>query len=310
MSRPGAPRILVTGGCGFIGIHAVRALVADGFEVLVVDDLRHACGPGLPGEASLVTSELSTRAAQRAIRAFRPRQAIHLAAQGGVLRSLRDPATDARANVVSTAALLRTCVDVGVERVLFASSGGAIYGRAARLPTAESATPRPLSPYGAAKLACEGYLGMFDRTFGLHSLAMRFGNVYGPHQDGTGEAGVVAISSHRLIAGQPPIVRGDGNQTRDFVYVGDVVEALLAGLAAPAVGSVNIGSGVATAINDVVSRLIDVSGFDVTPLRVPGTPGEVRRGQLDVERAACLLGWRARTALPAGLERTFASFLT
>lgn len=305
----GGARVLVTGGAGFIGMHTVRALVADGNDVLVVDDFRHACGEELPSEASLVRGELTERSTIAAIQRFRPAHVVHLAAQGGVSRSLADPVADVRNNVVATVALLSTCVEIGAARVVFASSGGAIYGHSMRLPTPETARPRPLSPYGAAKLAAEEYLAMFGRTFSLQSLSLRFGNVYGPFQDGSGEAGVVAITSRRLLAGQPPVVRGDGLQSRDFVYVADVVDAIQRALASHATGKLNIGTGVGTPVREVVQRLSRCAGFKDRPLVVDAVGGEVRHGCLDPGRALRTIGWRAGTKLAAGLKATWASFL-
>src|SRR3989440_650146 len=184
-------RILVTGGAGFIGMHTVQRLAADGFALLVIDDLRHACGEPLPPGVDLETVDLTDPASASVVTHFRPHVILHLAAQGGVSRSVRDPAGDAMVNVVATVGLLRASVDADCRRVIFASSGGAIYGHAPHLPTPERTTPAPLSPYGAAKLAAEGYLGMFSRSFGLSTLALRYSNVYGPYQDGTGEAGGV-----------------------------------------------------------------------------------------------------------------------
>src|SRR5438132_10556379 len=247
-------RILVTGGAGFIGVHTVRLLVADGFTVLVVDDLRHACGEPLPPNVDLTAADLNSPTTAQAVALLRPDAILHLAAQGGVSRSVRDPAGDALVNVLGTVALLKACTDAGCRRFVFASSGGAIYGRAARLPTPERTAPKPLSPYGAAKLAAEGYLRMFARTFGLRAVALRYSNVYGPFQDGTGEAGVVAITCERLLAGQAPQVRGDGEQTRDFVFVADVVDANLRALASHATGAINIGTGRATSVNAIVSQ--------------------------------------------------------
>src|ERR1700680_2497856 len=203
-------RVLVTGGAGFIGTHTVARLVAEGVTVLVLDDLRHAAGAPLPPRVDLAEADLNSPAAAQAVARFRPDAILHLAAQGGVSRSVRDPAGDALVNVLGTVALLKASADADCRRFVLASSGGAIYGRAAHRPTAERTTPKPLSPYWAAKLAAEGYLGMFARTFGLRTLALRCSNVYGPFQDGTGEAGVVAITCDRLLSGQPPEIRGAG----------------------------------------------------------------------------------------------------
>jgi UDP-glucose 4-epimerase len=215
-------RVAVTGGAGFIGTHTVRQLLERGVEILVIDDFRHARPEPVPAAATLVRAEIASPAARQALVDFKPGALIHLGAQGGVNRSLQDPAADALVNVVGTVAVLRATVDAHCPRLVFASSGGAIYGRARRLPSREGDQAKPLSPYGAAKLACEGYLGMFSRTFGLHFVALRYGNVYGPYQDGTGEAGVVAITSTRLRQGLAPQITGDGGQTRDFTFLADV----------------------------------------------------------------------------------------
>jgi UDP-glucose 4-epimerase len=306
MSTP--TRVLVTGGAGFIGVHTVGRLIGEGFTVLVIDDLRHACGEPLPASTELEPSELGSAAAAQAVARFRPDAILHLAAQGGVSRSVRDPATDALINVVGTVSMLKASVDAGCRRFVFASSGGAIYGRASRLPTPERTTPKPLSPYGAAKLAAEGYLGMFARTFGLRTLALRYSNVYGPFQDGTGEAGVVAITCERLLSGRPPEVRGDGLQTRDFVFVANVADANLRALRSRAVGAMNIGTGVASSVRSVVDELVAAAGH-VGPIDfVQGRPGEVRDTALDTRRAEKLLEWRAPTRLREGLRQTFTSF--
>ncbi len=314
--------MVVTGGAGFIGTHSVRALLGEGFQVLVLDDLRHACGEAIPPGAELVAAELSSPEAAAAVSRFKPHLALHLAAQGGVSRSVRDPAGDAQVNVVGTVALLKACADAGCRRFVFASSGGAIYGRASHLPAAERTTPRPLSPYGAAKLAGEGYLGLFSRTFHLPTLALRYSNVYGPFQDGTGEAGVVAITCERLLAGQAPQVRGDGEQTRDFAFVADVVDANLRALASHVTGAVNIGTGRATTVNAVVTQLAQIAANTPSPLVgegrggglhpqvefVPARPGEVRHTHLDVRKAERVLGWSPHTTLEDGLRQTYLSF--
>jgi UDP-glucose 4-epimerase len=289
-------------------VHTVGRLIGEGFGVLVIDDLRHACGEPLPPKAELQPADLNSAAAAQAVARFRPDAILHLAAQGGVSRSVRDPAGDALINVVGTVSMLKASADAGCRRFVFASSGGAIYGRAQRLPTPERTTPKPLSPYGAAKLAAEGYLGMFARTFGLRTLALRYSNVYGPFQDGSGEAGVVAITCERLLSGRRPEIRGDGLQTRDFVFVADVADANLRALRSTAVGAMNIGTGVASSVRSVVDELVAAAGH-VGPIDfVEGRPGEVRDTALDTRRAEKLLEWRAPTRLREGLRQTFTSF--
>jgi UDP-glucose 4-epimerase len=298
----------VTGGAGFIGLHTVQRLVAEGFTVLVLDDLRHACGEPLPPSVELEAADLTSPAAAQAVARFRPEAILHLAAQGGVSRSVRDPSGDAVINVLGTVSMLKASADAGCHRFVFASSGGAIYGRAPRLPTPERTMPKPLSPYGAAKLAAEGYLGMFSRTFGLGTLALRYSNVYGPFQDGTGEAGVVAITCERLLSRRPPEIRGDGRQTRDFVFVADVADANLRALRSRVTGTMNIGTGVASSVRSVVAELVAAAGHSGPIDFVEGRPGEVRDTALDTRRAAKFLDWRAATQLGDGLRQTFTSF--
>jgi UDP-glucose 4-epimerase len=204
--------------------------------------------------------------------------------------------------------ILAAAIAAGCRRVVVASSGGALYGAATRLPTPEDEPAQPRSPYGTAKLSIEHYLGHFTRAGMLDALALRYGNVYGPGQDGTGEAGVVAISSHRLLDGKAPVVRGDGAQTRDFTYVGDIVAANLLGLASDIVGEVNIGTGRETAIGDLVRRLCELAGFHGAPEREPLPSGEVARSALDNSRAAERLGWAPAVSLADGLARTLESF--
>ena len=301
-------RILVTGGAGFIGVHTVHRLVAEGFTILVLDDLRHACGEPLPPSVERDAADLNTAAAGHAVTRFRPDAILHLAAQGGVSRSVRDPAGDALVNVLGTVALLKASADAGCRRFVFASSGGAIYGRAARRPTPERTSAKPLSPYGAAKLAAEGYLAMFARTFGLRTLALRYSNVYGPFQDGTGEAGVVAITCERLLSGRAPEIRGDGLQTRDFVFVADVADANLRALRSPVTGAMNIATGVASSVHSVVDELAAAAAYRGPIDFVEGRPGEVRDTALDTRRAEKSLGWRAATQLRDGLRQTLTGF--
>lgn len=298
----------MTGGAGFIGHHTVAALLAEGAQVLVLDDLRHACPAGAPAGAELVAAEISTPEAAEAIRRFGPDAVLHLAAQAGVNRSRRDPAGDAQTNVVGTVALVKACLDAGVNRFVMASTGGAMYGHADQLPTPETAPAQPVSPYGAAKLACEGYLGMFQRSWGLQPLVLRYGNVYGPQQDGTGEAGLVAITSTRLLQGLAPVIRGDGGQTRDFVFVGDVAEANLRALASDHTGLINVANGQGVSVRRIVEELINASGRSVEPEAAPLPAGEVRDSCLDVTRARTLLGWKPGLDLSTGLARTYRSF--
>jgi len=301
-------RVVVTGGAGFIGVHSVETLLDAGADVMVIDDLRHASHRPLPAAARLENADVAEAPARAAIVAWRPAAILHLAAQGGVNRSWREPAADAHINVLGTVSILSAAIAAGCRRVVVASSGGALYGAAGRLPTPEDEPSKPRSPYGTAKLCIEHYLGHFTRAGALDALALRYGNVYGPGQDGTGEAGVVAISSSRLLAGQAPVIRGDGSQTRDFTYVGDIVAANLLGLDSTATGAVNIGTGRETAIGDLVRSLCELAGYSDEPEAEALPPGEVTRSALDNRRAGDLLGWHPHVCLEDGLARTFESF--
>jgi UDP-glucose 4-epimerase len=301
-------RVAVTGGAGFIGSHTVEALAAEGVAVLVVDDLSHPCGAELPAAVELVEAECGGPVAARALRDFAPGAVLHLAARGGVARALRDPAAHVRSGLASTVALYEAACAAGARRIVSASSGGAVYGDPPRLPAHEGLAARPRSAYGAGKLAEEGFLAATCRQHGVSGLALRYGNVYGPRQDGTGEAGVAAITCQRLRERRPPVVFGSGEQTRDFIFVIDVVAANLAALATQRSGFVNVGTGRETSVRTVVETLLrqatPESGIETAPAR----DGEVARVSLDGGRARLWLRWRAETALEEGLASTAAWF--
>ena len=301
-------RVVVTGGAGFIGVHSVEALLEAGAQVLVVDDLRHASYRPLPRAADVEVADVAEAAARAAIERWKPGAILHLAAQGGVNRSWREPALDAHINVLGTVSVIAAAIATGCRRVVVASSGGALYGAARRLPTPEDESTEPRSPYGTAKLSIEHYLDHFTRAGALDALALRYGNVYGPGQDGTGEAGVVAISSQRLLEGRAPVIRGGGAQTRDFTFVGDIVAANMLGLTSSVTGAINIGTGRETAIGDLVRRLCELAGYRGEPEREPLPPGEVARSALDNTLAAERLGWTPSVSLDDGLARTLESF--
>jgi UDP-glucose 4-epimerase len=300
--------VVVTGGAGFIGAHTVDALLAEGNRVYVVDDLRHASSRPLDPAAELLQIDVTTPAARDEIAAIRPDSILHLAAQGGVNRSWRDPVADAQTNVLGTVNVLMAADSGGCSRVVIASSGGALYGGTDVLPTPEDHPAAPRSPYGTAKFAAETYLQMYSRIRGMAGLALRYSNVYGPGQDGTGEAGVVAITCHRLLDGQSPIVRGDGGQTRDFIFVQDIAQANVRALASTTTGAVNVGTGRETSIATVIDTIIQLAGFDGSPEKVAKPDGEVPRSCLDTERASKILDWHASTTLDSGLDLTWEHF--
>jgi UDP-glucose 4-epimerase len=308
LTRPLPARIAVTGGAGFIGTHTVEALIAEGTSVLVIDDLSHPAPATLPEEAEFLNDDCGSPQSADALARFKPDAVLHLAARGGVNRAMRDPGEHVRTAVASSIAFFKSATDAGATAIVTASSGGAVYGDAATLPATEQLAPKPRSAYGASKATEELYLTSFRRLTGASTLALRYGNVYGPRQDGSGEAGVVAITCTRLLDGRPPVIRGDGEQTRDFVFVLDVVAANLAALRSQYSGPVNVGTGRETSVSTVVKTLVDLHGGNLTPQHDPPTPGEVRRGCLGTDRARRWLDWRAATPIEEGLRQTWEWF--
>jgi UDP-glucose 4-epimerase len=307
-AAPTAARVAVSGGAGFIGTHTIEALVAAGAKVLVIDDQSHPCGEQLPVEVELVDGDCGSQAAAKALSNFKPQIALHLASKGGVQKAARDPANHVRLSVASSVAFFDSAVKAGARRIVTASSGGTIYGQDARLPAREVHKAAPVSAYGAAKRAEEVYLAAFGMRHGISTLAMRYGNVYGPRQDGTGEAGIVAITCNRLLDGVEPRIFGDGEQTRDFVYVADVAAANVAAILKRVSGQVNIGTGRETSINFVIKQLLKESGRTTQSEYLPARDFEVRRVCLDPARAHRDLSWKAKVSIDAGLAKTWSWF--
>jgi UDP-glucose 4-epimerase len=298
-------RAVVTGGAGFIGSNLVDALLDRGDEVTVVDhlsrghadNLAEAMGRG----AALAKADVTDPAALReAFAQSRPEVVYHLAAQIDVRRSIEDPGHDAHVNGGGTAGVLAAAHASGARRLVLASTAG-VYGDPAELPTSERSVPAPLSPYGASKAAAETYLALFHRVYGLSTLALRMANVYGPRQSPHGEAGVIAIFCGAAAEGRSATIYGDGEQTRDFIYVGDVVAAFAAAGASGVQGCLNVSTGTETSLNELAATL----GLET--VRADARVGEIRRSCLDPSAALARLGWRARRPLAEGLERTLAS---
>lgn len=301
-------KVLVTGGAGFIGSHIADRLLADGHQVIVLDDLSTGHVEQVPAKARFYQMELGSPWLSELFKIERPDAVVHQAAQASVRNSVQDPVFDAGVNVLGTVALLQASVKHDVRRFLFASTGGAIYGDTAQTPTPEDAPAVPVSPYGAAKLASEVYLRTFNALYGLSFAALRYANVYGPRQDPHGEAGVVAIFAQRLLSGAPARINGDGKQTRDFVYVGDVADANARALVSDAVGSFNVGTGIETDINRIFALLRDRAGSQQQEMHGPPLPGEQRRSVVDAAKIGRTMGWRPRTSLEAGLSETVQFF--
>lgn len=306
--------VLVTGGAGFIGSHVCDRLLAEGHRVIAVDDLSRgrianlAEARGYGKEFTFHNVDIRDEALVTLFQRARPEVVMHLAAQSGVRPSLEDPAADASINVLGLVNVLECSVRTGVRKVVFASSGGTIYGEPRRLPVKETAIAgsRPLSPYGVTKKVAEDYLRFYQRFRGVDFTALALGNVYGPRQDPHGEAGVVAIFAGKMLASERPAVFGDGNQTRDYVFIDDTVHAFALALDRGSGRLINVGTGLETSVNGLFRMLADITGFTAEPLQGPLPPGELRRICLDIEVASEALGWKPWTHLEDGLKETVA----
>jgi UDP-glucose 4-epimerase len=297
-------RTLVTGGAGFIGSTLAGALVAEGHAVTVVDDLSRGRRGNVPEGARLEVVDITSEGLTDLVREERPEIVFHQAAQIDVRRSISEPLFDTRLNVVGTVNVMQACVEAGARRLVFASSGGAIYGDTDLLPTPEDYPAAPASLYGAAKQSGEIYGGVFSDLYGLEFVALRYANVYGPRQDPHGEAGVVAIFAERLLRGEQPVINGDGTQTRDYVYVDDVVRANLRAMDAEVVGAYNVATSRETDVNAIFQILASACSSTAAPRHAPAKAGEQRRSCLDIRRAAQHLGWSPAVSLEDGLRRT------
>jgi UDP-glucose 4-epimerase len=299
-------RLFITGGAGFVGSHVAEAFVAEGYDVLAIDDLSTGHERNVPGEAALEVLDIVDAAAlSRAVEGYRPDLICHLAAQASVIVSARDPVRDLTVNVEGTLNVCRAAEAARVP-IIYASTGGALYGDRAPVPTPESFFPEPHSPYGVSKLAGELYVTTCARTYGIPNVALRLGNVYGPRQNPHGEAGVVAIFSNHLVQGVPPTIFGDGQQTRDFVHASDVARAfvLAAGCSDPCI--FNVGWGRGTSVLALLSMLQRAACTSFAPHFKPLRPGELTQSVIESSAIADVLGWRPEIELRDGLRETFA----
>jgi UDP-glucose 4-epimerase len=301
-------KIVVTGGAGFIASHIVDAYLEQDHEVHIFDDFTTGQKANVNTKATLHEVDIAENEAARLIEQIKPDVLSHHAAQMDVRHSVADPTFDARVNILGFINLLEAGKNSGVKKVIFASSGGAVYGEQEVFPADESHATQPASPYGVSKRAGELYLSYYHQAFGLPYIALRYANVYGPRQSAMGEAGVVAIFLSLLLSGKTPVINGDGRQTRDYVYVGDVVAANMAAVQSSFVGPINIGTGVETDVVTIFQHLREAVGSSIEAQHGPPKAGEQRRSCLDTGRAAQILGWRPQMTLKDGLRHTSAHY--
>jgi UDP-glucose 4-epimerase len=306
--------VLVTGGAGFIGSHLADRLLAERYRVISVDDLTSgrianlAEGRGYGKEFTFFNMDIRAEGLQALFERHHPEVVFHLAAQAGVRPSLDDAMHDASVNIMGLLNVLECSARTGVRKVVYAASGGTIYGDPKRLPAKESSAQgsKPLSPYGISKKVAVDYLGFYERYRGLDYTALALGNVYGPRQDPHGEAGVVAIFASKMLEGDVPVIFGDGNQTRDYVFIDDTVHAFIQAMDRASGKLVNVGTGLETSVNHLFRMIADIIGFTGEPAYGPLPNGELRRIALDISHAPSALGWKPWTHLEDGLGETIA----
>jgi len=322
-------KILVTGGAGFIGSNVVDALVIEGHEVAILDNLSTGRKENLNPNAKFYNVDITYfEGVEKVFKDFKPEILYHLAAQIDVRKSVSDPVFDGRINVLGSINLFKLSVEYGVKRVMFSSTGGALYGEPSKLPATEDTPVEPLSPYGVSKYCGENYLNYFKRlyggdryapdggkvrlpeeTHGFERVILRYANVYGPRQDPLGEAGVIAIFIGKILKGERPVIYGDGTQTRDYIFVEDVVRANLLALTGKE-GTYNIGTGIETSVNKLVEILSEVFGKNIEPIYADERPGEVKRISLDGTLAKEMLGFVPQYSLYDGIKKTVEWFKT
>ncbi|MFX4262612.1 SDR family oxidoreductase [Pelotomaculum propionicicum] len=296
-------KVLVTGGAGFIGSHIVDLLVQSGCRVSVVDDLSTGRFENINPRVNFYKIDIRDQYLEEALAREKPEAVIHLAAQADVQRSLKDPRADAEINILGAINLLNACVGCGVGKVVYASTA-ARYGNPSRLPLDESHPAQPQSPYGVSKYTVEHYLRVYRELYGIDYTALRYANVYGPRQDASGEGGVVAIFIDRLLKGESPHIFGDGEQTRDFIYVKDVAAANMASLRRGGGGAFNVSTGAGLTVNHLFRELKKITGTPLEPVYRPPRPGDITHSYLSNEITCASLGWRPRYSLGEGLRET------
>ena len=300
--------ILVTGGAGFIGSHIVDQFVQEGHRVSVIDDLSTGKRKQVHREAAFYKLDVCSRQVEQVFKKEHPVAIVHMAAQMNVRKSTEDPGFDAKVNIMGTLRILELAVRYGARKILFTSSGGTVYGEQEAFPASEAHPTRPLSPYGISKLTCEYYLEYYRHVAGLKYVALRLANVYGPRQNADGEAGVVAIFTQQMLAGEQPRINGNGFQTRDYVYVGDVVEAVRAAFVSSVEGVFNVGTGTETTVNEIFTRLKELTNARCREIHGPAKKGEQSRSVLGAGKLEKETDWTPNVSLSEGLAETVKFF--
>lgn len=295
---------LVTGGAGFIGSHIVDALISKRIKVYVVDDLSSGQKSNINPNAHFTKLSVNSPAFGEYLKKVKPDVVFHLAAQINVRKSVENPIEDANTNIMGLLMLIQVAKEIGVKKIVFSSSGGVMYPETARIPYSEKITAEPFSPYGISKRASEMYLAFAHKLHGIPYVALRYANVYGPRQNAKGEAGVISIFSTQMLAKKPIMINGTGKQTRDFVFVGDIVRANLLAATKNVVGEFNIGTGKETNLNQLFKKLVTLTGYKLPEQHTKAAPGEVMRSALDARKARELLEWVPKTTLDEGLKKT------
>lgn len=301
-------KILVTGGAGFIGSHIVDKLVDQGHQVVVVDDLSSGKREYINSKAKFYKINIQDKDLEKVFIKEKPEVVDHHAAHINIRESVKDPIFDAQVNILGTVNLLENCRKYKVKKFIFASTGGALYGDTDITPTPESHPTKPFSPYGVTKLCTEDYLYYYKQVHGLDYVILRYANVYGPRQDPYGEAGVVAIFVQKLLKNEQPIINGDGEQTRDYVYVDDVADANLLALESNK-NIYNVGTGIETSVNELFHKLVDITGISQSEKHGPALPGEQKRSCLSFTKIKEKLGWEPKTTIDEGLKKTVEWFI-
>lgn len=296
--------ILVTGGAGFIGSHLVDHLIKEGCKVIVVDNLSSGKRENLNPKTKFYQADIQDQKISDIFKKEKPKIVFHFAAHIEARESIKNPIYDARTNILGSLNILENCRKFKVKELIFASSGGEIYGQAKKIPTLEDYPPQPLSPYGVTKLTVEKYLEVYYRLFGLRYKALRYGNVYGPRQNPKGEAGVVAIFSNKMLKNEQPFIHGNGKQTKDYIFIEDAINATILSQKKDFIGYLNIGSGKETSVLEIFDQIKKMTGSQVQKKYTALPPNAFPRGCLDIKKVKKILGWQPKYNFAEGLKKT------